>query len=64
MTDDAVRVQAALAGEPKTETEIAVHTGLTLVETSNALNELAVLGVVVGAGGARVRLWTLREVAV
>ena len=65
MNDDAILVHAALKEGGMTETEIATATGLSLIRTKFALDELAVLTVAyVVAEEDGLEYWRLRQEAV
>lgn len=64
MNDDAVLVHAALNEGGMTETEIASVTGLSLIRTKFALDELAVLTVAEVNAEDGLEYWSLRREAV
>lgn len=64
MNDDAVLVHAALREGGMTETEIASVTGLSLIRTKFALDELAVLTVADVDQEDGLEYWRLRKEAV
>lgn len=64
MNDDAVIVHAALSVGGMTETEIATATGLSLIRTKFALDELAVLAVADVDKEDGLEYWRLREEAI
>ena len=64
MNDDAVLVHAALKEGGMTETEIATATGLSLIRTKFALDELAVLTVADVDAEDGLEYWRLRKEAV
>ena len=64
ITEQAVRVQAALNEGGMTETEVAAVTGLSLIETKYALDELAVLAVADVDREDGLYFWRLRRGAV
>lgn len=64
MNEDAVVVHAALREGGMTETEIASVTGLSLIRTKFALDELAVLAVADVEEEDGLAYWRLRQEAV
>ena len=58
MTEDAVRIQAALDEHPKSETEISLAAGVGLVDTRRALDELSILGAAEEVG-SDLREWVI-----
>lgn len=64
MNEDAVLAHAALREGGMTETEVATATGMSLVRTQFALEELAVLAVASADDEDGLLYWRLREEAV
>ena len=62
MNAAAIRVFAVLQKAPQTETEIALATGLTLAEVSQALAVLSLTGEIVETDVDRLRKYAIVEV--